>query len=214
MGSGLGTCWDVAVRTLLPGSDPVVLAAHYAYPEHLGAPHVRVNFVASTDGAVTVDGRSGGLGSDADRRVFGTLRELAEVVLVGAGTVRAENYGGARKPTRGRADPPPIAVVTGSADLDPGARLFTDTRVAPIVLTGPDAPTTAAGESGSSTTRSAPAARSARSRSAGASGPVSTIGATRVSVKRRAPGSRSAEPVTTAIGGGSARPRVGLRAPP
>ena len=120
MGSGLGTCWDVAVRTLLPGSDPVVLAAHYAYPEHLGAPHVRVNFVASTDGAVTVDGRSGGLGSDADRQVFGTLRELADVVLVGA---------------------------------------------------------------------------------------------TRVSVKRRAPGSRSAEPVTTAIGGGSARPRVGLRAP-
>jgi 5-amino-6-(5-phosphoribosylamino)uracil reductase len=140
MGSGLGTCWDVAVRTLLPGSDPVELAAHYAYPECLGAPHVRVNFVASTDGAVTVDGRSAGLGSDADRRVFGTLRELAEVVLVGAGTVRAENYGGARKPTRGRADPPPIAVVTGSADLDPGARLFTDTRVAPIVLTGPDAP--------------------------------------------------------------------------
>jgi len=140
MGSGLGTCWDVAVRTLLPGSDPVELAAHYAYPEGLGAPHVRVNFVASTDGAVTVDGRSAGLGSDADRRVFGTLRELAEVVLVGAGTVRAENYGGARKPTRGRADPPPIAVVTGSADLDPGARLFTDTRVAPIVLTGPDAP--------------------------------------------------------------------------
>ena len=140
MGSSLGTCWDVAVRTLLPGSDPVELAAHYAYPEDLGAPHVRVNFVASTDGAVTVDGRSGGLGSDADRRVFGTLRELAEVVLVGAGTVRAEDYRGARKPTRGRADPPPIAVVTGSADLDPRARLFTDTRVAPIVLTGPDAP--------------------------------------------------------------------------
>ena len=119
---------------------PLELAAHYAYPEGLGAPHVRVNFVASTDGAVTVDGRSAGLGSDADRRVFGTLRELAEVVLVGAGTVRTENYGGARKPTRGRADPPPIAVVTGSADLDPGARLFTDTLVAPIVLTGPDAP--------------------------------------------------------------------------
>ena len=86
-----------------------------------------------------VDGRSGGLGSDADRQVFGILRELAEVVLVGAGTVRSEGYGGARKPTRGRALPPPIAVVTGSGNLDPGARLFTDTRVPPIVLTGPDA---------------------------------------------------------------------------
>jgi riboflavin biosynthesis pyrimidine reductase len=140
MGSGPATCWDVAVRALLPGSDPTDLDAHYAYPEDLGAPHVRVNFVASADGAVTVDGRSGGLGSDADRRVFGTLRRLADVVLVGAGTVRTENYGGARKPTRGRATPPPIAVVTGSADLDPAARLFTDTQVAPIVLTGPAAP--------------------------------------------------------------------------
>jgi len=145
MGSGPTTCWDVGVRTLLPGapttgSAAVDLTTHYAYPDGLTAPHVRVNFVASTDGAVTVDGRSGGLGGEADRRVFGTLRELADVVLVGAGTVRTEDYRGARKPTRGRATPPPIAVVTGSADLDPGARLFTDTQVAPIVLTGPDAP--------------------------------------------------------------------------
>jgi 5-amino-6-(5-phosphoribosylamino)uracil reductase len=133
------------MRTLLPaaspaGQEPVDLGAHYAYPDGLSAPHVRVNFVASTDGAVTVDGRSSGLGSEADRRVFGVLRELAEVVLVGAGTVRAEDYRGARMPTRGTATPPPIAVVTGSADLDPGARLFTDTRIPPIVLTGPDAP--------------------------------------------------------------------------
>jgi riboflavin biosynthesis pyrimidine reductase len=145
MGSGPRACWDVVVRTLIPtpsaaGGEPVDLAACYAYPDDLAAPHVRVNFVSSTDGAVTVDGRSGGLGSDADRQVFGILRELAEVVLVGAGTVRSENYGGARKPTHGRALPPPIAVVTGSAVLDPGARLFTDTRVPPIVLTGPNAP--------------------------------------------------------------------------
>jgi len=133
------------VRTLIPtvpaaGGEPVDLATRYAYPDDLAAPHVRVNFVSSTDGAVTVNGRSGGLGNAADRQVFGILRELAEVVLVGAGTVRSENYGGARKTTRGRALPPPIAVVTGSAVLDPGARLFTDTRVPPIVLTGPDAP--------------------------------------------------------------------------
>jgi riboflavin biosynthesis pyrimidine reductase len=133
------------VRTLLPSppddrAGPPDLAAHYAYPASLTRPCVRVNFVSSTDGAVTVDGRSGGLGSAADRAVFGVLRELAEVVLVGAGTVRAENYGGARKPTRGTDTPPPIAVVTGSGDLDPSARLFTDTRVPPIVLTGARAP--------------------------------------------------------------------------
>jgi 5-amino-6-(5-phosphoribosylamino)uracil reductase len=62
------------------------------------------------------------------------------VELVGAGTVRADDYRGARRATRGRETPPPIAVVTGSADLDPGSRLFTDTTVAPIVLTLAAAP--------------------------------------------------------------------------
>jgi 5-amino-6-(5-phosphoribosylamino)uracil reductase len=54
--------------------------------------------------------------------------------------VRAEGYRGARKPTLGTSTPPPIAVVTGSADLDPASSLFTDTRVPPIVLTGTSAP--------------------------------------------------------------------------
>ncbi len=146
IGAAPRTCWDVAVRTLLPTSSvpsspsPEVtasdLTAHYAYPDELTTPYVRVNFVSSADGAATADGLSGGLGSAADRQVFGVLRELAEVILVGAGTVRAEGYRGARKPTRGATLPPPIAVVTGSADLDPTSPLFTDTRVPPIVLTG------------------------------------------------------------------------------
>jgi riboflavin biosynthesis pyrimidine reductase len=137
-------CWDRGVHRLLPAPaqdlDDGALAGHYAYPDGRTAPWVRVNFVSSVDGAVSVEGRSGGLGSDGDRRVFGLLRELAEVVLVGAGTVRAEDYRGARRPTRGRDLPPPVAVVTGSADLDPAARLFTDTRVPPIVLTTAAAP--------------------------------------------------------------------------
>ncbi len=124
-----------------PSAGPTAdLSALYAYPEDLAGPFVRVNFVSSADGAVSVDGRSSELGSPADRRVFGLLRELADVVLVGAGTVRAEDYRGARRPTRGRDHPPPIAVVTGSADLDPAARLFTDTAVPPIVLTHASAP--------------------------------------------------------------------------
>jgi 5-amino-6-(5-phosphoribosylamino)uracil reductase len=125
--------------TLLPGYGSLVdldaeLAAHYAYPDDLSGPWVRVNFVASADGAATSDGRSGGLGTAADKRVFGLLRELADVVLVGAGTVRVEDYRGARRGA-GQNTPPPIAVVTGSADLDPRSRLFTDTSVAPLVLT-------------------------------------------------------------------------------
>src|SRR4051794_23670361 len=118
------------MRRLLPDpADDVDLRAAYAPP---AGRHVQVNFAASADGAVSVDGRSRGLSSDADREVFHLLRAMADVVLVGAGTVRAENYGGAAP---GERSTPPIAVVTRSLDLDPGARLFTDTRVRPIVVT-------------------------------------------------------------------------------
>ncbi|GAA0895376.1 dihydrofolate reductase family protein [Pseudonocardia zijingensis] len=126
------------MRALLPADDDLDddgLAARYAYPDALGAPYVRVSFVASADGASSVGGSSEGLTGAADRRVFRLLRRLADVVLVGAGTVRAEDYRGVRGST-----PAPIAVVTGSADLDPGSRLFTDTRVPPIVLTQESAP--------------------------------------------------------------------------
>jgi len=125
---------------LLDEVDDAALAAHYAWPDEPAAPFVRVNFVASVDGAVSVDGRSGGLGTPADKSVFRLLRELADVVLVGAGTVRTENYNGAQRNTRGRDTPPPVAVVTGSANLDPASKLFTDTVVPPLVLTHDTAP--------------------------------------------------------------------------
>jgi len=119
------------------------LRSLYGYPDRLDRPWVRANFVSSIDGAVTVDGVSAGLGTPADKRVFGVLRELADVVVVGAGTARNENYGGvrtgpasaARRERAGLAAVPPIAVVTAGARLDPESRLFTDTTVPPIVLT-------------------------------------------------------------------------------
>lgn len=128
-----------------PGADRTELtadelAAAYAYPEQLDAPYVRVNFVSSLDGSVAVLGLSGGLSSEPDRRVFGLLRELCEVVLVGAGTARAEGYRGARKPSRATGRPPRIAVVTSRAELDPQGPLLTDTSVPPLVLTTPTAP--------------------------------------------------------------------------
>ena len=88
--------------------------------------------MSSLDGAVTLAGKSAGLSSAADRALFHLLRSLCDVVLVGAGTVRAENYGGAR-PVDGHA--PPIAVVSKSLDLDESSRLFRDTKVPPIILT-------------------------------------------------------------------------------
>jgi riboflavin-specific deaminase-like protein len=139
--------WDSQVHRLLPltAPDPTPLgddelARLYAYPEPLDRPYVRVNFVASADGAATADGLSKGLSSKPDRQVFGVLRELAEVVLVGAGTARAENYAGARKPNPATGVPPRIAVVTASGQLDPAARLFTETQVPPLILTSSTAP--------------------------------------------------------------------------
>jgi riboflavin biosynthesis pyrimidine reductase len=118
------------VRRLTPDpTDTVDLRAAYAVPD---ARHVRVNFVASLDGASTVDGKSAPLSNAADRALFQLLRTLADVVLVGAGTARDENYGGARE-VDGHA--PVIAVVSRSLDLDPSSRLFVDTARRPVVVT-------------------------------------------------------------------------------
>jgi riboflavin biosynthesis pyrimidine reductase len=106
----------------VPGEVDLVEA--YAVPA--GVPHLRVNFVASADGAATVDGRSEGLSnaSSVDKELFFTLRGLADVVLVGAGTVRAEDYGPVRR--SGTDHRPPIAVVTGRLALDPTSRFFAE----------------------------------------------------------------------------------------
>lgn len=124
------------------------LAVAYSYPGSLDRPFVRLNVVASVDGAVSVDGVSAGLDSPGDAEVFGVLRELADVVLAGSGTVIAEGYRGvrtsaglrARRRGRGQADVPPVAVVTASCSLAPDAPLLTDTSVQPLVLTSATAP--------------------------------------------------------------------------
>ncbi len=89
--------------------------------------------VASLDGAATVGGRSGGLSGEADEQVFAMLRAHADVILVGAGTARAEGYGPVRPESEGlrwaflrdgRAPSAPIAVVTRALDLDLGGALL------------------------------------------------------------------------------------------
>jgi riboflavin biosynthesis pyrimidine reductase len=141
------------VRQLLPAggpggdADPGQLARLYAYPE-AGRPWVRANMVASVDGAASVNGRSGGLSGRADREIFGLLRSLADVILVGAGTARAERYRPAQPASirpelrTGRSATPPIAVISGRLDLDPHLELLTaapaDART--IVITCDRAP--------------------------------------------------------------------------
>jgi riboflavin biosynthesis pyrimidine reductase len=94
-------------------------------------PWVRANMVTSVDGAGSLHGRSGGLSGPADRLVFSVLRSLADVILVGAGTARAERYGQVRPDSAwshlrtSRPVTPPIAVVTRGLDLDLSGPLFT-----------------------------------------------------------------------------------------
>ena len=106
-------------------------------------PWLRVNFVSSVDGAATTAGVSGGLGDASDKRLFELLRRVSDVVLVGAGTVRAEGYGAMRvsgasadwRVKRGLAPHPVFAIVSGSLDLDPASTIFTDAPVRPVIVT-------------------------------------------------------------------------------
>jgi riboflavin biosynthesis pyrimidine reductase len=103
--------------------------------------------IASLDGGATADGKAGGLAGAGDRSMFALMRHSADVILVGAATVRVENYSGAQVPLaqrnarqqRGQAEVPPIAVVTASGNLDPDALFFTRTEVPPLILTCSDA---------------------------------------------------------------------------
>lgn len=131
-----------------PAVDDRALEELYAYPPALTRPYVQVNFVASADGAATVAGRSRGLSSPSDKKVFALGRDLADVVLVGAGTALVEGYRGikrtelraSRRTRLGLSEVPPIAVVTGRGSIDPASPLITDTLVPPIVLTTEAAP--------------------------------------------------------------------------
>ncbi|MCU1444004.1 MAG: deaminase [Cryobacterium sp.] len=117
-------------------------------PLERSVPCLRVNFIASIDGAATENGLSGALGNADDKLVFDTLRMLSDVIVVGAGTVRAEGYGGIRLDPADLAwrvenslpAQPPTAVVSARLDLDPSHPFFVGAAVRPLVITHEAAP--------------------------------------------------------------------------
>jgi riboflavin biosynthesis pyrimidine reductase len=132
------------VRRLLPHPGPLEDAAALADAYRLPAGrHLRVNFVAALDGAINVEGRSGGLGSEGDRRVFRTLRALADAVLVGAGTAAAEGYRpitaespvGQLRSALGRPAVGPVVVVSRRASLAPDDQLVTEAVASTLLVT-------------------------------------------------------------------------------
>lgn len=112
----------------------------FAYPDGLHHPRFRANFIASIDGAVTLDGSGRKLGTQTDRRVFTRLREVADVVLVGAVTATAKPYvdiqlgadARAWRLSHGLSPALPVAVVSSRAVIPP--QLLNNPTVPPIVL--------------------------------------------------------------------------------
>jgi riboflavin biosynthesis pyrimidine reductase len=113
------------------------------YQIETGQPWVRMMFIASLDGAVEVHGESRGLGSADDRLLIGVLRGLADGILVGAGTLRADNYRAIRpraerrawRTSVGLAEYPRLVVVSGGLNLDPAHPALAEAPVRPVIIT-------------------------------------------------------------------------------
>ena len=111
-----------ALRRLLPypASTISVRAAYdVERPVHPDRPWVGLCMVTSLDGSISVGGGSGTLGNPNDLDILLTLRSLADVLIVGAGTVTGEGYGPPKKPGQR------IGVVTNRGSVDLDSELFT-----------------------------------------------------------------------------------------
>jgi len=116
----------VKLRRLLPEPGEVTVEeatsgmrlGDLAPPER---PYLVLNMVSTLDGRITIDGRSGAIGDEADKELFFQLRCQADAVMVGGGTIRTERYGRLlRKPERREKrvaeglEPDPIAIVVSA----------------------------------------------------------------------------------------------------
>lgn len=112
-----------------------------------GRPWVLVNFITSADGGTAIEGKSSGLGDPDDKAVFQALRAVPDVILVGSGTVEAEDYQPVtldeqrreRRLAAGLTEVPVLAIVSGRLSFNTEARVFSDPEHKPMVITGPGA---------------------------------------------------------------------------
>ncbi len=134
------------LSTLESAEDPIDLLSMLFSEkrERTDRPWVMFNMVESVDGATAVDGGASALNDEDDRALFLAMRAVADVVLVGAETVRSENLGPVRmseEMSRYRAnakmeEQPRMVILTRSLGLDPEARVFSDPARRPTILTG------------------------------------------------------------------------------
>lgn len=146
----IGQDTTVITPAKLADLDIVALRSAYTAPR---SPWFRLNFVTTVDGSTQgPDGVSGSINNDADHRVFEVLRDLADVVVVGAGTVRSEGYAPNPKPfvvvTRSGAVPPSlqqgdlsqvyVATGIGAPHLEQARALLGEQNVLVLGEQGPD----------------------------------------------------------------------------
>lgn len=134
------------LHRVYPDAEPLDLLDLYLSDDRSasGRPWVMANMISSIDGATAIDGRSTGLGEDDDPQVFRAIRAVPDVILVGAGTVTAEDYQPVvldserqeRRSGLGKAEVPTLAIVSGRLSVDPEARVFSDPEHKPLIITG------------------------------------------------------------------------------
>ncbi|PHV66579.1 pyrimidine reductase family protein [Williamsia muralis] len=125
--------------TVLTAADTVAPIDFYSDPPD----GVRVNMVNTLDNEAAFDGRVAAISDPTDHQLLLDLRAFADVLLVGAGTVRAESYGRVilthrqmqlRRAKLGLTDAPPVAVVTTKGRLPSESRLF-GVEPPPLIIT-------------------------------------------------------------------------------
>lgn len=110
-------------------------------------PYVFTNFAATVDGHATLGGRSGKIAGETDVQMLLGLRERADAVMVGAGTLRAERYGRViasgerreRRRERGLAPDALAVIVSNRLELPWDIPLFTDGAGEVVIFTASDA---------------------------------------------------------------------------
>ncbi len=131
------------LRRLEIGDTLDILKMLFSESRDASTPWVLLNMVASVDGATAVGGGASGLNDEDDKALFLALRAVADVVLVGASTLRSENLGpvtmtGDMTAFRQRAGlhrEPRLAILSRSLRIDPEARVFSDPARRPIIIT-------------------------------------------------------------------------------
>ena len=130
-----------------PGNTPDYAALEF--PEApADRPYVIVNMVASVDGKTVIEGSERGLGSAADRRLLRELRVHADIVLTGAGTLRASGHSPrlnddaleALRVTRGKPRLPIAATLSRSGDLPLDNRFFSGSDFEGVLYLSDGAP--------------------------------------------------------------------------